>query len=361
MGSVASVRHGCALLLAVVLAAGCQSGNDEGSKPSTTTVTTSTTTVTTSTTSTTAVLPSAGSDSFDRIPVIVKRTEPSVVSVVTPEGQGSGVIYRAAGFVITNAHVAGNASRVVVVLADGQRLPATVRAKTELYDIAVLKVEKEGLPAASFARRLPVVGSLAVAIGNPLGFENSVTAGIISGLHREIPADGTTPALVDLIQTDAAISPGNSGGALVGRNGQVVGINVAYIPPQGGAVSLGFAIPAPTAVLAADQLIAKGEVEFAYLGIRPDQVTPEMNQAYGIGSDTGVLVNEVIKGSPAAKAGVKSGDVIVKLDDRDIIVVEDIFAELRQHKPGKTVELELKRNGEGKTVQVTLGNLSERS
>ena len=349
MGSVASVRHGCAVLLAVLLTVGCQSGNDDSSKPSTTT----------GTTSTTAVLPSATSDSFDQIPVIVKRTEPSVVSVVTPVGQGSGVIYRADGFVITNAHVAGDASRVVIVLADGQRLPATVRSKTELYDIAVLKVDTEGLPAASFARSLPAVGTLAVAIGNPLGFENSVTAGIISGLHREIPAGGTTPALVDLIQTDAAISPGNSGGALVGRRGQVVGINVAYIPPQGGAVSLGFAIPAPIAVRAADQLIAKGEVEFAYLGIRPVQVTPEMNQEYGIGSDTGVLVDEVIKGAPAAKAGVKSGDVIVRLDDRDIVVVEDIFAELREHKPGDTVELELKRNGDTKTVQVKLGNLSE--
>ena len=334
----------------MLVAAGCQSGDDSSSKSTTTTVTETTT----------VIAPSGGSDAFGRIPVIVKRTEPSVVSVVTHDGQGSGVIYRSDGFVITNAHVAGDASRVAVVLADGQRLEAKVRSKTELYDIAVLEVDKKGLPAASFARALPVVGALAVAIGNPLGFENSVTAGIISGVHREIPGGGATPALVDLIQTDAAISPGNSGGALVGGNGQVVGINVAYIPPQGGAVSLGFAIPAPTAVLAADQLIAKGEVEFAYLGIRPVQVTPELNQAYGIGLDTGVLVDEVIAGSPAPKAGVKSGDVIVRLDDRKVVAVEDIFAELRQHKPGETVTLELKRNGETKTVEVKLGNLADR-
>ncbi len=343
------MRRSCALLLAVLVAAGCQSSDDSSSKSTTTTVTTPTT----------VVAPSGGSDAFGRIPVIVKRTEPSVVSVVTPAGQGSGVIYRSDGFVITNAHVAGDASRVVIVLADGQRLAARVRSKTELFDIAVLKVDKKGLPAASFARALPVVGTLAVAIGNPLGFENSVTAGIISGVHREIPAGGQTPALVDLIQTDAAISPGNSGGALVGGNGQVVGINVAYIPPQGGAVSLGFAIPAPTAVHAADELIAKGTVEFAYLGIRPVQVTPELNQAYGIGSDTGVLVNQVVSGSPAAKAGVKSGDVIVRLDDRKIVVVEDIFVELREHKPGETVTLELKRNGDTKTVEVKLGNLEQ--
>jgi S1-C subfamily serine protease len=243
-------------------------------------------------------------------------------------------------------------------LPTAKRLQAKVRAKTELYDIAVLKVDRDDLPAAGFARELPVVGALAVAIGNPLGFENTVTAGIISGLHREIPGGGTTPALVDLIQTDAPISPGNSGGALVDRNGQVVGINVAYIPPQGGAVSLGFAIPSATAVRVADELIAKGKVEFAYLGIRPVQVTPELNQAYGIGSDTGVLVAEVVPRSPAARAGLRSGDVVVRLDDRQIEVVEDIFAELRQLKPGETAKLELKRNGQAKTVEVTLGALA---
>jgi S1-C subfamily serine protease len=121
----------------------------------------------------------------------------------------------------------------------------------------------------------------------------------------------------------------------VDRGGQVVGINVAYIPPQGGAVSLGFAIPASTAVRVADQLIAKGRVEFAYLEIQPVQVTPELNQAYEIGSDTGVLVAEVVADSPAARSGLRSGDVIVRLDDAEISVVEDLFAELREHKPAR--------------------------
>ena len=167
-----------------------------------------------------------------------------------------------------------------------------------------------------------------------LGSTFLTTAGIISGLHREIPGGGSTPALVDLIQTDAAISPGNSGGALLDEAGNVVGINVAYIPPGAGAVSLGFAIPAPVAARVADQLISTGEVSFAYLGIRPVQVTPALNQAYGIGSDTGALVAEVVPGSPAARAGIKSGGVIVRIDDREIAVVEDIFAELREASEG---------------------------
>jgi serine protease DegQ len=340
------VRRCAALLLVLLLVAGCQDDGDSGSaEPATATTATSST---------------VGSDTFGLIPSIVKKVQPSVVSIVTPSGQGSGVVYRQDGFVITNAHVAGDSARVAVVLADGKRLPARVRAKTELYDVAVLDLDREGLPAATFERNLPPVGALAIAIGNPLGFENTVTAGIISGLHREIPAGGTTPALVDLIQTDAPISPGNSGGALVDRAGQVMGINVAYIPPQGGAVSLGFAIPAATAVRVADQLIAKGRVEFAYLGIQPVQVTPELNQSYEIGSDTGVLVAEVVADSPAGRAGMRSGDVIVRLDDAEISVVEDLFAELREHKPGETVTLELKRDGETRTVDVTLGDQPER-
>jgi serine protease DegQ len=341
-GSVAAVRGVSAALVAALIVAGCQGGDDKRA----------------ATTATTSTVSSSSSDTFGRIPSVVKKVQPSVASILTPEGQGSGVVYRSDGFVVTNRHVVGNSASVVVVVADGKRLQAKVRAKTELYDIAVLKVDRDDLPAAGFARELPVVGALAVAIGNPLGFENTVTAGIISGLHREIPGGGTTPALVDLIQTDAPISPGNSGGALVDRNGQVVGINVAYIPPQGGAVSLGFAIPWATAVRVADELIAKGKVEFAYLGIRPVQVTPELNQAYGIGSDTGVLVAEVVPRSPAARAGLRSGDVVVRLDDRQIEVVEDIFAELRQLKPGETAKLELKRNGQAKTVEVTLGALA---
>jgi serine protease DegQ len=345
------VRIALGLVLATLLLAGCQGdGDSSGSETGTTTALQASP----------SVLPSArGSSSFDRIPIIVDRMQPTVVSVVTDAGQGSGVIYREDGFVITNQHVVGESTAVQVVLANGEGLPARVRAGTERFDIAVVKLDRDRLSAAAFARALPDVGTLAIAIGSPLGFENSVTAGIISGLHRDIPAGGTTPALVDLIQTDAAISPGNSGGALVDGRGRVVGINVAYLPPQAGAVSLGFAIPAPTAVQVADQLIATGEVDFAYLGIRPVQVTAEMNDAFDLGSDTGVLVEEVVEGSPADRAGVAARDVIVRLDDRPLETVEDLFAELRKHEPGEKVTLTVLRGGDERTLEVTLGDLPE--
>ncbi len=345
------MRRVFALLLATLFLAGCQ--GDDGSSAA------ETETTTTTQASSSVLPPALGSNSFDRIPAIVDRMQPKVVSVVTDAGQGSGVIYRADGFVITNRHVVGESTQVEVVLASGRRLPAQVRAGTEQYDLAVLKVDQEGLPVATFARELPRVGALAIAMGNPLGFENSVTAGIISGLHRDIPAGGSTPALVDLIQTDAAISPGNSGGALVDERGRVVGINVAYLPPQAGAVSLGFAIPAPIAIEVADQLIATGEVDFAYLGIRPAPVTPQLNEAFDLGSDTGVLVDEVVEGGPADRAGVARGDVIVRLDDRPLQTIEDLFAELREHDPGEEVTLTVLREGDERTLDVTLGELPE--
>jgi serine protease DegQ len=283
------------------------------------------------------------------------HVQPSVVSVATDTGQGSGVVYDSDGFVITNRHVVDGAQTIAIVLANGDRVPAKLRASTDRYDIAVIEVEREGLPAATFAEQLPRVGELALAMGNPIGFENSVTQGIVSGLHRAVPAGGTTPALVDLIQTDAAISPGNSGGALVDDEARVIGINVDYLPPQQGAVALGFAIPAPVATEVAQQLIDTGEVEFAYVGIEPTQVTPELTEAFDLGTETGVLVGTVPEGGPADEAGIVQGDVIVKLDDRNIEVVEDLFAELRDHKPGDTVPVTVVRNGERRQVEVTLG------
>jgi serine protease DegQ len=341
------VRRSLVVLSALALLhAGCQGdGDSEGS--------------TTRVVSTISARGAVGSSAFDRIPNIVDRLQPSVVSVVTESGQGSGVVYDEKGFVLTNYHVAGEAQRIEIVLASGQTLPAELRAGTDRFDLAVLEVDRSGLPEAPFARTLPDVGELAIAMGNPVGFENSVTAGIVSGLHREIPAGGTTPALVDLIQTDAAISPGNSGGALVDAEGRVIGINVAYLPPQAGAVSLGFAIPAPIAVSVADQLIKSGRVRLAYLGIRPAQVTPELKQSFDLGTDTGALAEEVISDEPAAKAGVEPGDVIVQLDDAKIELVEDLFAELREHEPGETVELTVVRDGERRKIDVTLGEAGQ--
>src|SRR5215218_8488598 len=203
--------------------------------------------VSTSTASPTAA-PSAGggqpSGEAMTIPDLVDAVEPSVVTVFTQEGLGSGVVYTADGVIITNEHVVHGASAVEVGFADGQRVGGKVIAVNPVVDIAVVQADRKDLPAAEFASALPEVGEAAVVIGSPLGFENTVTSGIISALHRVIPGSAqSSQSFVDLIQTDAAISPGNSGGAVVNLQGQIIGISEAYIPPSAGAVALGFAIP----------------------------------------------------------------------------------------------------------------------
>jgi S1-C subfamily serine protease len=233
-------------------------------------------------------------------------------------------------------------------------LPATVEASDPVTDLAVVRVDRDGLPAAEFAEDLPAVGALAVAMGNPLGFENTVTAGIVSGLHRAIPSGGQTPALVDLIQTDAAISPGNSGGALVGADGAVMGVNVAYIPPEAQAVAIGFAIPSPTVVDVVTQLLEEGEVSHAFLGVRPAPLSPELAQQAGLDTDEGVAVLSVVEGSGAEAAGLEPGDVIASADGEPLRSVEDLFETLRDRNPGDRLELEIVRGGERQTIAVEL-------
>lgn len=293
------------------------------------------------------------------IPELVERLQPSVVAIIARgaagEGEGSGVIYDREGRIVTNNHVVEGAQRITVVLASGERLPARLLATDPQTDLAVLEVDRQDLPPAEFAGDLPRVGELAVAMGNPLGFENTVTAGIVSGLHRSVPSGGNTPALVDLIQTDAAISPGNSGGALVGRDGKVIGVNVAYIPPQGGAVSIGFAIPAPEVTSVADELIATGRVRHAYLGIDPAPVTTAIAQQFGLDVERGTIVIAVGAGTPAARAGLRAGDIIVGAGGRQIDTVEDLYALLRNQDPGDEITLRVLRNGRDVEVDVTLG------
>jgi serine protease DegQ len=265
------------------------------------------------------------------------------------------VIWDDDGHVVTNNHVVEGATGIVIVLTSGERLPATLLATDPLTDLAVVRVEKTGLPPASFNEEIPLVGELAIAIGNPLGFESSVTAGIVSGLHRSIPSGGTTPSLVDLIQTDAAISPGNSGGALVDSDGRVMGINVAYIPPQASAVSLGFAIPSATVVDTVEQLLEDGTVEHAFLGIEPRPVTPDIASQLGLPVDEGVFVFGLTPGGGAEQAGLQEGDVIVEFNGQSVATVEDLFSALRGTSPGDTVSIKVNRGGQEQTLQVTMG------
>lgn len=203
-------------------------------------------------------------------------------------GVGSGVIYRRDGYVVTNSHVVQDAREVNIAFADGSEERGEVVGSDPSTEIAVVRVDREDLPAARFAEAGTnlVPGQLAVAIGSPSGFQSTVTAGIISGLNREIPANVTggrqEEALVDLIQTDAPISPGNSGGALLNRDGEVVGINVAYLPPESGVESIGFAVPSDTAISVADQLIETGRVSRPFLGITNRNLTPEIAEQFGL-------------------------------------------------------------------------------
>ena len=294
-----------------------------------------------------------GEDVFSEIPDIVDRVEPSVVAIRVPGGEGSGVIWDDGGHVVTNNHVIAEAGAdVQVVLASGERIDADVRATDPRTDLAVLEVDRNDLPPADFADELPRVGELAIAMGNPLGFEQSVTAGIVSGLHRSLPA-GAETQLVDLLQTDAAISPGNSGGALVDAEGTVIGINVAYLPPQGtGAVSIGFAIPAPTVRDVVEQLIETGRVRHSFLGVNLQEVTPEIAEELGV--EEGAAVVEVQEGTAAARAGMRRGDVIVEFEGDPVQTVEDALAELRRHRPGEQVTITITRKSARRELRVRL-------
>ena len=275
------------------------------------------------------------------------------------EGLGSGVIYRSDGYIITNNHVVEGSRDVEVAFADGAIEPGEVVGTDPTTDVAVIKVDRNGLPAASFASGDPVVGQMAVAVGSPSGFESTVTSGIISGTGREIPAQITggsqQTSLVDLVQTDAAISPGNSGGALADREGRVIGVNVAYLPPaETGAENIGFAIPSETAVSVADQLIENGEATHPYLGVYLSDLTPETASKFGSSVDAGALVEKVEPGSPADTAGVQRGDVVTAVGPEEIRSSGDLISALRDYQPGDTVGLKILKNGEENQVRVNL-------
>ena len=334
------------LVLLAVVAAGC--GGDDGAAGDDERTTTTTAPPSSPDRSTPEgpgdIRPTPG---LDLIPSLVRDLQPSVVAVLTDEGEGSGVVYAENGTVITNNHVVDGANEIRVAFVDGSRVDAEVRATDPRSDLAVLHVDRDHLPPARFADHLPVVGELAVAMGNPLGFENSVTAGIISGLHRSIPGSAAeSPALVDLVQTDAPISPGNSGGALLDAKGEVVGLNVAYIPPgESGAVSIGFAISSTTVTDIVDQLLDTGEVRYPFLGVTPQAVTPEIADRLDLGTDEGVIVQSVVRDGPADDAGLRPGDVIVRLDDQPVRTVEEFLVELRDYAHGDEVSVEVVRDG----------------
>lgn len=339
----------CAMAL---LLSACSSGseNDSGGSGTSTTAIPTTTSV-----PEVSQAPTAGAG-LKLVPELVRRVEPSIVAILVARGgvqggEGSGVIVRRDGVIVTNNHVVAGATEVTVVLADGTQLPGTVEAADPLSDLAIVRVDRDDLPAVELADDYPEIGQLAVAVGNPLGFENTVTAGIISGVGRSIPASAAQggQSLVDLIQTDAAISPGNSGGALIGPDGRLVGINVAYIPPAAGAVSLGFAIPSPTVRDVVNELLEDGTAEHAYIGVQLATVTAQAAERLDLAVDSGAAVLSVEAGSPAEEAGLREGDVITALDDEKIRDLPGLLTRLRRYDPGDVADLNVVRS-EGETT-----------
>lgn len=280
------------------------------------------------------------------------------------EGQGSGVIYREDGYIVTNAHVVSESEEVEVTFADGSTERGRVIGADEFTEVAVIKVDRGNLPAADFSGGEPLAGQLAVAIGSPSGFESTVTSGIVSGLGREIPPELTggerQEALVDLIQTDAAISPGSSGGPLANRDGRVIGLNVAYLPPaQTGAQNVGFAIPASTVNSVADQLIQGRQAQAAYLGISTTDLSQEVARQFDIQAESGALVAEIAEEGPASRAGLQRGEVVTAIEDNRIQNSGDLLGALREYQPGQQVRLTLTSEGEERQVEVRLGERPE--
>ncbi|MDP9476241.1 MAG: trypsin-like peptidase domain-containing protein [Actinomycetota bacterium] len=318
----------------------------------------------------------AGVSADEPVAQVASRVGPSIVQVnvegiqETPfgtqeaQGLGSGVIYREDGFIVTNNHVVQDASEVNIAFADGSIERGEIVGNDRATDLAVVKVERGDLPEARFRGGADLTpGQLAVAIGSPSGFQSTVTAGVISGINRSLPPEltGGDSSLVDLIQTDAAISPGNSGGGLADRAGEIVGINVAYLPPaQTGAENIGFAIPSDTAISVADQLIEDGEATQPFLGVDLEALSPEDAEQFGIPVNGGVLVRDVVPDGPADEAGLERGDVIAAAGDVEVASYGDLLGTLRDYRPGDTIGLTIVRDGEEQQFSVELAENPQR-
>ena len=281
---------------------------------------------------------------------VFQKVSPSVVQIQTSEGLGSGIVFDSKGNIVTNDHVVGSSKTFTVTTAAGKQYKGTLVGEFQADDLAVIKVSGASLKPATFADSSKLrVGDIAMAIGNPLGLQSSVTEGIVSALGRD-ESEGNGVVLQNAIQTSAAINPGNSGGALVNIGGSVIGIpTLAASDPQlgGAAAGIGFAIPGNTVKDIASQIIAHGHVINSgrpYLGIKIGD------------TGNGVYVGTITAGSPAEKAGLKVGDVIVAVDGKPTLTSDDLGTVLAGFKPGQTVTLRIvHQSGAQATVKVTLG------
>ncbi len=286
-------------------------------------------------------------------------------------GTGSGFIYSNDGLIMTNAHVVAGSDTVEVVLRDGRKVKGKVLGADPLTDVAVVRIEERNLPVVNLGNSDTLrPGEWAIAIGNPLGLDNTVTAGIISATGRSSSQIGVPDKRVGFIQTDAAINPGNSGGPLLNQRGEVIGMNTAII---GGAQGLGFAIPIKTAKNIAEQLMSKGKVSHPYLGIQMVTLTPDLrkqinedpNTNFEVKDDRGILIAKIARNAPAAQGGMKAGDVLKKVGGQSVDTAEQVQQIVETSTVGGDLAIEVSRNGQSVNLNIkpgafpTRGNAAE--
>ena len=272
-------------------------------------------------------------------------------------GLGSGVIVSPDGYILTNNHVVDGADKVQVTLADKRELTAKVVGTDKKSDIAVIKVDASDLPALTFASSADVqVGDRVLAVGNPFGLGETVTTGIVSGLGRVMPGDNPGGYnYQDYIQTDAAINPGNSGGALVDMQGRLIGLNTAIYSRDGGFQGIGFAIPSDLARSIMDSLVRTGKVVRGYLGVTIQDLSPDLADQFHLKATKGAIITDVTGDSPAAKAGLKSDDIIEELDGRPVADSRALGFAVAALAPGREVPLKVLRDGKEETITVKIG------
>lgn len=283
-----------------------------------------------------------------------QQSQPSETPV---RGQGSGFIVSSDGVILTNAHVVHGADEVMVKLTDRREFKAKVLGADPKTDVAVLQIEATGLPTVKLGQTSQLrVGDWVLAIGSPFGFENSVTAGVVSAKGRSLPDDSFVPFL----QTDVAINPGNSGGPLFNAQGEVVGINSQIYTRSGGYQGVSFAIPIDLATRVQQQIQSTGKAQHAKLGVSVQEVNQAFADSFKLDKPEGALVASVENNGPAAKAGLEPGDVVRKVDDAPVIASGDLPALIGQALPGQKIKLEVWRKGEAKTLTATLGDASDK-
>ncbi|MGV8892849.1 MAG: Do family serine endopeptidase [Burkholderiaceae bacterium] len=266
---------------------------------------------------------------------------------------GSGVVISPQGYILTNNHVVEAADEIEVALADGRKAVAKVVGADPETDLAVIKIDVPNLPAITLGRIEQVrVGDPVLAIGNPFGVGQTVTMGIISALGRNHLGINT---FENFIQTDAAINPGNSGGALIDTNGNLLGINTAIYSSSGGSLGIGFAIPVSTVKTVMESIINTGQVVRGWIGVEPQDITPELAESFGLTTKSGAIIAGVLRDGPADKAGIKPGDILIAIEDKPVTDTTEMLNLIAQLTPGNKTNFTISRRNQESLVQVTIG------